>query len=219
MEEARRREDNLSESSQQVKVRLGCELQITACVLQKMCLALLGHCLTANFSCHEGHTASEVRAHRGAGGGSERERSNHSWARNGAGTGRGRPVAAGETGTQIDDRAILINRTTTTVHAQCVLMYLYTCKRNCNSFSITFWLPLWCCSFFLFYLLFLVLFSLLVIFSLFFLSATQSRFRSTHSNQCMSPTSPTLSGLRYESSICDLYYWAMNNNTKRGWTQ
>lgn len=26
--------------------------------------------------------------------------------------------------------------------------------------------------------------------------------RSTHSNQCMSPTSPTFSGLRYEPSMC-----------------
>lgn len=32
--------------------------------------------------------------------------------------------------------------------------------------------------------------------------------RSTHSNQCMSPTSPTYSGLRYEPSMSDLHQWA-----------
>lgn len=92
MEEAKKREDNMSESSLQVKVSRVC-----------MCVTL-----SAKDS-HEfvlfassgsiGLFASEVGAHRGAGGGLERERADHRGARDGAGPGGGCQVPAGETGT------------------------------------------------------------------------------------------------------------------------
>lgn len=119
MEEARKREDNLSENSQQVKVRLACGyVCMRACVRAAFLdsvnpterftvasTALLAESIT-NYnlsnsnSCSEGHPTSEVWAHRGAGGGPERERSNHCGARDGAGTGGGCQITPGETGTQ-----------------------------------------------------------------------------------------------------------------------
>lgn len=74
MEEARKREDNLSENSQQVKVSRVCSLigLYDASIRFKFTFTS-----TSSFSCSEGHSASEGGAHRGAGGGPERERSDH----------------------------------------------------------------------------------------------------------------------------------------------
>lgn len=87
MEEARKREDNLSENSQQVKVSRGCGLQglHEACFepgahfLALICSfsALTSPNLTSSYSSSQGHSASEGGAHRGAGGGPEGECSNH----------------------------------------------------------------------------------------------------------------------------------------------
>lgn len=64
MEEARKREDNLSESSQQVKVRLVSELLGLECSLQEMHPVTSRRRLTKqNLRWCEGHSASEIRAH------------------------------------------------------------------------------------------------------------------------------------------------------------
>lgn len=120
MEEARKREDNMSETSQQVKVTVVCGLyEFCRNYLLFSTTMLIGLHLRnldfiSFFSCFEGHSASEDRAYRRARGGPERERSDHCWARDGACTGGGCQVTAGETGTQTHlnthdhDRAILI---------------------------------------------------------------------------------------------------------------
>lgn len=93
MEEARKREDNMSENSQQVKVSN--VWGSPWLVLTKFSASNLAY---SYYVCCAGHTASEGGAHRGVGRGSEGECSDHCWARDGAGTGGGCPVAPGETG-------------------------------------------------------------------------------------------------------------------------
>lgn len=92
MEEARKREDNMSENSQQVKVSNGWGLPWL--VLTKFSASNLAY----SYVFRAGHTASEGGAHRGVGRGSKGECSDHCWARDGTGTGGGCPVTPGETG-------------------------------------------------------------------------------------------------------------------------
>lgn len=108
MEEARKREDNMSENSQQVKVRHVCgslglyerciRTKFTFAGTDSLVWCLTNQSLTSLYSCSEGLSASEVRAHRGAGGGPERECSDHCGARDGTGSGGGCQVTPRETG-------------------------------------------------------------------------------------------------------------------------
>lgn len=78
MEEARKREDNMSETSQQVKVRLVYEFCRNYLYSAAVLIDLdRNPNFTSSFCCSEGHSASEDRAYRGARGGPERERSDH----------------------------------------------------------------------------------------------------------------------------------------------
>lgn len=96
MEEARKREDNLSENSQQVKVSRAFNLTSHLLLLIYAFAAVRN--LRGFDSCSEGHSSPEDGAHRRVGGGPEGECSDKRGERDGVGPGGGRQVAPGETG-------------------------------------------------------------------------------------------------------------------------
>lgn len=213
MDEARKREDNLSESSQQVKVRPSVRILLSVYNLQKASAAGWGQSLKKQISAVVKDTLRQK---------SERIEELEEALRESVQITAEREVvlAQEEAARSLQEKRVQNIHACTTKQCESINKARYystsilnlSVYRHRNSnlslaavvvlliLSVSCLLFLLATSFFFFGSPSVSL-SLLVVFSC--LSASQPPFRSTHSNQCMSPTSPTLSGLRYESSVCN----------------